>query len=202
MSDDWLEIEQEKIPQKAGFPAAVTTALDPAERVKQLEDCWSRLTLQQRTFLTTLREERFNARRTARVLEGKVSRTAHTMWMHDSDYATVVQLWRGAAASEALERDRLVARQDDIVETLMTPKPILHQGVATGHFEVEASAASRANEVLLKVGGHLREKDVEVNVGIVGPAFTIQVVQPDGGVIDATPKGVTIDLPPPEEEWP
>jgi hypothetical protein len=202
VSDDWLEVEPVTMPATtAGLPAVVNTPMEVAERVALLESCWSRLTLQQRTFLTTLREERFNARRAGRKLAGVVGRTSHHNWMHESDYATVLQLWRGSAASEALDRDRLVARQDDIVETLLTPKPILHQGVSTGFEEVDATGAARANETLLKVGGHLREKEIDVSVGIIGPQFTIQVVQSDGAIIDVTPVGVPVELPEPDAEW-
>lgn len=200
MSDDWLDISPPE--EKAGLPAVVAAPLDPRARVALIEDCWSRLSLSQRTFLTAMREGRFNARRAARKLEGIVARESHIRWMHESDYATVLQLWRAAAAGEALDKDRLLARQDDIVETLLTPKPILHQGVDTGHREVNAAGASRANETLMKAAGLLKDKELDISIGIVGPEFIIQVVEPNGAVRDATPRGVTIDLPAPEDaDW-
>lgn len=200
MSDDWLDISPPS--EKAGLPAVVAAPLDPAARVALIEDCWGRLTMMQRTFLSTLRDERFNARRTARKLEGVVDRASHKRWLHEPDYATVMHLWQAAAAGHALDKDRLLARQDDIVEELLTPKPILHQGAPTGFEEINATGASRANETLMKSAGLLKDKELEVNVGIVGPEFIIQVVQPNGTVRDATPRGVTIDLPPPEDaEW-
>ena len=198
---DWLDIEDP--PEKAGLPALVQIPLDFVERTALVQSCWSKLTDKQRLFLTAWRENRYNASAASRALDGHPNRRMHDRWLANPDYATVVRVWRGIAADAAVDRDRLLARQDDIVETLLTPKPILHQGAPTGFEEVNGSAAARANETLMKAAGLLKDKEVDVNVGIVGPAFTIQVVQPDGGVIDATPKGVTIDLPPPEEaEWP
>src|SRR2546423_360530 len=97
--------------------------------------------------------------------------------MQESNYATVVRVWHANAGASALDRDRLLARQDDIVETLLTPKPILHQGAPTGFEEVEAGAAARANETLMQAAGLLKSKDdVNVNIGIVGPALNITVM--------------------------
>jgi len=139
MTDDWLEIGE-----KPTLPATLT------ERVEAIEERWTRLTLAQKTFLSALRDHRFNARSAARELEGQVSRAAHTRWQReDPDYAFVVNAWQANAARDALDPDRLLVRQDLIVEEALTPKEILYQGVGTGHYEVNVSAASRANEVLL-----------------------------------------------------
>lgn len=197
MSDDWLEVEEK--------PSLIPTVAVPAEydsRLVLLSKCWSRLSVKQKRFLGALRENRLNARRAARSLNGEVARESHVKWMHEKNYATVVKIWQADVALDALDRDRLLGRQDDIVETLMTPKPILHQGQHTGFEEVEAGAASRANEVLMKAAGLLKDKDVDVNVGIVGPSFVIQVVQKDGTILDATPKGITVDLPVIDTDWP
>lgn len=169
-----------------------------AERLALVEGCWSRLTLSQRTFLSAMRENRMNARAANRQLFGKDwTASQHTAWMHTDDYATVVKIWRAHAAGEALDKDRLLARQDDIVETLMTPKPILHQGVPTGFEEVEAGAASRANETLMKAAGLLKDKDTDAGIGIIGPTLIVQIVQADGKVVDVTPHTVNAELPEP-----
>lgn len=198
MSDsDWLETEE----PTAHLPAVVEIPVDLAARLALIEDCWSRLTLAQKTFLSALRENRFNARKTARKL-GQVQPTSHKSWLSNrGDYATVFRAWQAAASGDALDRDRLLVRQDDIVETLLTPKPILHQGEHTGFEEVDASAAARANETLMKAAGLLKDKEVDLNIGIIGPAFTIQVVQPAGDVIDVTPRGVPVQLPEPDADW-
>lgn len=141
-----------------------------------------------------------NARAANKALHGRnMTNSAHTLWMLQPDYATIVRLWRGAASDKALDKDRLLARQDDIVETLLTPKPVLYQGEPTGFEEVEAAGAARANETLMKAAGLLKDKELEVNVGLVGPSLVIQVVQPGGGVVDVTPRSVPIALPEPEE---
>lgn len=137
------------------------------------------------------------------------------MWMLEPDYAMVVKVWRANAASNALDRDRLLARQDDIVETLLTPKPILHQGIAVwdprrpGEIleEVEAAAAGKANETLMKAAGMLKDKEIEINVGIaVGPpTLNIQVLPaPPSKVVQV--ENVAIDAQytevPSDDGWP
>ncbi len=206
MSEDWLNDAPAQLPAPAALP------VEPRARLALLEECFSRLTKIQREWLLAFQHNRLNVRRTARALgrdHGKS--TSHRNWMREPDYSTVVRIWQAEAGQEALDRDRLLARQDDIVETLLTPKPVLHEGIAVFDprrpgenailEEVEAGAASRANEVLMKAAGLLKDKELEVNIGLVGPALNIQVMQPDGGVKDVTPRGVEIALPEPEEDW-
>jgi len=210
VSDDWLEegasfsvvaADVEK-PADGGLPGlsttAVTLATEAAERRAKFVMCWKGLTENQRVFMNTWRDCRFNLSKAVRVLNGtqySTTRTTVHRWTEDPGFAYVRELLRSASVEEILNRDYLATRQEDIVETLLTPKPILHQGFATGHYEVEAGAAGKANEVLLKLGGHLKDKEVDVNVGIVGPSFVIQVVQPDNTVIDVKPRGVPVALP-------
>lgn len=187
MSDDWLG---ESVP---ALPIPIELPIDPAARVALAEQCWASLTDKQRTWLTAYRENRLNSRRTES--KGAGDRRTHYNWERTNrNYATVVRLWRGAVGSQALDKDRLLARQDDIVETLLTPKPILYQGDHTGFEEVEAAAASRANEVLMKSAGLLKDKDLDINVGIIGPSLQIQVVQSDGSVRELAQQGVAVDL--------
>lgn len=109
--------------------------------------------------------------------------------MQEPDYSLVARVWRANAAANALDKDRLLARQDDIVETLLTPKPILHQGIMVPDTrigaqagavleEVEAGAAGKANEVLMKAAGLLKDKELDINIGVVigPPTLNIQVM--------------------------
>lgn len=178
MSQDWPLEEQ-----KPGLPAVVAVPQELAARIALVEDCWSRLSLNQRTFLTAWRENRFNARRTAQILGMSSNTKPMTAWMAEKDFAVVVQVWRATAASEILEKDRLVLRQDDIVEALLEPKPILHQGVPTGFEEIDAGAAARANEALLDRVYPKPRADVEINVGVAftPPSVDIGVVKTAGG---------------------
>lgn len=184
MSEDWLDTEE-----KSGLPAVVDLPADFASRAAIAEECWSRLTLKQKTFLQAWRECRYNARAACRQLELSEKTRPMASGLSNPDFAMVVRVWRANAAVNALDRDRLLARQDDIVETLLTPKPILHQGIMVLDTrpgaragavleEVEAGAASRANETLMKAAGMLKDKDVEINVGIVvgPPTLNIQVM--------------------------
>lgn len=188
-------------------PQALVLAADAVSRRAQFVSAWESLTDKQRVFLNTWRECRFNANRAMRVLGNtahSVGKSTISNWCADPGFEHIRTMLRAASVEEILDRNHLAVRQDDIVETLLTPKPILHQGFATGHYEVEAGAAGKANEVLLRLGGHLKDKDIDVNVGIAGPSFVIQVVQPNGNVIDVTPQHVPVELPAPEapdDEW-
>lgn len=151
--------------------------------------------MKQKTFLSAFRDCGFNARKATRQLGGAVSREAHIAWMHNADYASIVAAWRGSAAADALDRDRLLARQDAIVEELLEPKPILYQGEHTGFEENQASSAAKANETLMKAAGILKDKDVDVNIGLIGPEFVIAVMQRDGTVVSTVPQAVPVELP-------
>lgn len=222
-SEDWLNE-----PEYAGYPTAkpdegkpaddqlpglplssdaIDRAVTATEKRAQFIAAWGQLTDHQRVWLNTWRESRFNNARTIRVLSGTIvpaSKTTLHRWRTEPGFEYVEKVLRTASVEEILSRDYLAARHEDIAETAMTPAPILHQGVATGHFEADLGVAAKANETLMKLGGHLKDKELDLTVGIVGPALMIQVVQPDNTVKDITPRGVTVELPAPaedEEDW-
>lgn len=203
-SDNWLDIDDDK----PGLPAVVEIPVDYAARVACLEDAWTRLTPNQKTFLSAWRDCRYNANAAGRRLGLSGKTKPNTLWMQNPDYALVMRIWRANAGAKALDKDRLLVRQDDIVEMLLTPKPVLHQGLPVSDprrpgeilEEVEAGAASKANETLMKAAGLLKDKELDLSVGIIGPSLVIQVVQPDQTVIDVTPRGVPIALPEPADE--
>lgn len=145
MNEDWLDIGEDE--PVGGLPAVVEIPSDLVARAQLVEACWSKLSVKQKAFLDALRDNRFNVRRTVEL--GIAGKTAHRNWMQTGEYATVLQVWQANAALGALNAERLLIRQDAIVEMLLEPKPILHQGVPTGYYEVEAGAAGRANEALL-----------------------------------------------------
>lgn len=216
MTEDWLDIEApapralvpfEGAPADGAAPGLDSQALLDADAAREKRAqfllCWESLTEAQRVYLNTWRECRFNQARTIRVLAGTAhaySKTSVLRWADSPQFTHVRETLRDASVEEVLKKNYLVARQEDIVETALTPTPILHQGFATGHFEVELGIASKANETLLKIGGHLKDDKPELNVGIVGPSFVIQVVQPDSSIVDVTPRGVQIELPEPSSE--
>lgn len=189
-------------PEKIDLRPVFVIPPDFPARIAMVEKAWAKLSIEQRTFLAAFRECRYNARETARKLGSESKRISHRGWMHQKDYATVVQIWRGEAAADALDRDRLLARQDDIVETLLTPKPILHQGVATGHYEIEAGAASRANEVLLDRVMPKPRADVEVNVGVVFTPPSVEVINSAGNADSVDAEFVEVSPVLPDEDWP
>lgn len=199
---DISETPDEEMPAVPIGAELIALATDAAAKQQQFVKAWEGLLVKQRIYLNKWRECRFNERRTLRELTGspyRVSKSTVQKWGRDRKYERVRKILQEASVEEILSRNNLVIRQDDIVETLLTPKPILYQGEHTGFEEIDAGAAGRANEVLLKVGGHLKDKEIDLSVDIIGPQFTIQVVQRDGSVIDATPRGVPVQLPEPEE---
>lgn len=216
-NDDWLFAETppvavvpfEGTPADTGTPGLSSRSIEAGtaaiETRAKFVACWESLTDAQRVFLNTWHECRFNQNRALRVLTGTqygYSKTSVQRWNEIPQYEFVKDMLRSASVAEILNRDYLAARQEDIVETALTPAPILHQGFATGHFEVELGVANKANETLLKLGGHLKDKELDLNIGIVGPSLVIQIVQPDGGIKDITPRGVTVELPQPaEDDW-
>lgn len=185
MSGDWLDIG-EREGEGGHLPVPVTLPDDYKSRLALVESCWVRLTEKQKIFLQAWRDCRYNALAACRQLGLGPNTKPMTSYSRNPDFAMVVRVWRANAAADALDRDRLLARQDDIVETLLTPKPILHQGVPTGFEEVEAGAAARANETLMQATGLLKSKDeVNVNVGVYSPV-QVEVEKPAANVIDAT----------------
>lgn len=185
MSEDWLDIG-EREGEGGHLPVPVTLPDDYKSRLALVESCWARLTEKQKIFLQAWRDCRYNALAACRQLGLGQNTKPMTSYSRNPDFAMVVRVWRANAAADALDRDRLLARQDDIVETLLTPKPILHQGVPTGFEEVEAGAAARANETLMQAAGLLKSKDeVNVNVGVYSPV-QVEVEKPAVNVIDAT----------------
>lgn len=204
-SDDWLDTPPAQAAQPLALTVPITLPDDYRARVELAEACWTRLSAKQKIFLQAWRDCRFNARAAARQI-GQGQNT-YIPWLRNPDYATVVRVWTANAAANALDRDRLLARQDDIVETLLTPKPILHQGIPVLDTrigaqpgavleECEAGAASRANEVLLQAAGVIKtgkDTEINVNVGIVGPALSIQVM-PMPPSQNVQSRAVSIDL--------
>lgn len=174
MSEDWLSTDE----RVSALPIPVELPVSYAERAALANTAWDKLSTKQKTFLSAWRDCRYNSRAACRQLGLSETTKPHTAWMHEPNYALVVKVWRANAAAGAQDRDRLLARQDDIVETLLTPKPVLHQGVPTGFEEVEAAAAGKANETLMKAAGMLKDKEVDINIGIVvgPPTLSIQVM--------------------------
>lgn len=173
--DDWLNVETPEdwlstdptcdvpaVIEQPGLTALVSIPDSSAEKLKFLQECWDRLTPKQQVFINTMRECRWNQRATVRALENtprRISRSVLRNWATQADYEFCVKVLRADDAGAVLNKDKLLLRQDDIVEQLMTPTPILHQGAATGYFENRAPAASKANETLMKAAGLLKNDD-------------------------------------------
>ena len=195
MSEDW--IEEDNLP-------AIPDPKGPIDRVIQLAKHWAKLTPKQKNYLTVLRDCGMNARKAGRQIDGHghhTSRMSHKRWLDDDKhYAAAFTILQRGTAADALDKERLLTRQDYIVEELLVPRPVLFQGQPTGVEEADLSAASRANEVLLDRAMPKPRADVEVNVGV---AFTpVQVeVEDAGSTLEGEVQFVEASPQLPDDDW-
>lgn len=176
MEDDWLSVETPEdwlsteptasvpaVIEKPGLTALPAMPESSGAKLELLQQCWDLLTAKQQVFINMLRDCRWNGRAAERALSttlGSVSHGSVMNWQRsDANYQFVVKVLRQDDAGAVLDKDKLLLRQDDIVEQLMTPTPILHQGTVTGFFENRAPAASKANETLMKAAGLLKSDE-------------------------------------------
>ncbi len=181
--DDWLNTDDSPVDLTPAALPSVGTIIpeDMRARIELHDAAWSRLKPKQKVFLTTWRECGFNTRKAERILKGTpnaVSRVTTQDWCHNPDYAFVKKVLETTNASSVLIPEKLILRQDDIVEQLLEPTPILHQGMPTGFYENRAPAAAKANEKLMEAAGILKgeQKAARVTVRVVNLAGFEQAV--------------------------
>jgi hypothetical protein len=194
----WDDIEDDKpaLPVVVADPPG-----DPIERVRAFDKAYSQLKDDQKTFLVEWKKNNFNVRRTLRMM-GESAPAATTIWRWNATehYGFVAKVMKQDIVKDILERERLVLRQDDCVEQLLEPKPILYQGCPTGFYENQPAAAAKVNETLLRVGGHMKEDEQQSYKG--GPALVIQLTNRIGGeIISEVRVGVIPELPAPTPSW-
>lgn len=209
MSEDWLDTS-ERVP---ALPIPVELPADYRARLELAEQCFAKLTAEQRVFLQAWRDCRFNARAAGRQLGLSENNKPNTAWMRNPAYAAVARVWRANAAAEAMDRDRLLARHDDIVETALTPKPVLHQGIMVLDTrpgarpgavmeEVDVGAARSANADLMKAAGLFPKEGAEVNVAVGFTPVQVEIEKSADDVIDVTAVEVEASpVLPIEEDW-
>ena len=185
------------------LPVAVSEIVDLGERIKTFEAAWKKLSPRQQKFLETWQLCNFNARKTARALGDQTQ--AHARWVKGPDFALCMDVMRRVEATQILNREKLIIRHDELVESLMTEKPVLHQGIPVYMdgkplMEIEAAAAAKVNKDLLEIGGHAKPEQ-QTSFG-AGPALIVQVTNKIGGeVISTVNVGVVPNLPGPAEDW-
>ena len=183
------------------LPVAVSEIVDLGERIKTFEAAWKKLSPRQQKFLETWQLCNFNARKTARALGDQTQ--AHARWVKGPDFALCMDVMRRVEATQILNREKLIIRHDELVESLMTEKPVLHQGIPVYMdgkplMEIEAAAAAKVNKDLLEIGGHAKPEQ-QTSFG-AGPALIVQVTNKIGGeVISTVNVGVVPNLPGPED---
>lgn len=200
--EDWLNTEE---PGKDLAPWSRDAAALPAvadERNAVVQAAWDKLTARQRIFLNSLRMNRFNFSETCRKLkatgEGIPRNTAMRWKERDADFAFVLKAMKVIARDEVVDPDRLLLRANEIAEKALERVPILYQGAPTGFYEHDLKTALSANEQLMKTQKMLGSDDKNHNGFREGPAMMIQVVV-NGVAQDVAPRGVTIDLPVPDD---
>jgi hypothetical protein len=169
-----------------------------AERVRLFDRAWKKLSDEQRAFLEAWAKARFNKSRTLRHMGGNAPNQAtEWRWGKNQHYAFVKKVMLRENTTSVLDRDRLAAVQEDCVQDLLEPQPILYMGEHTGFYENKAGAAAKVVADQLRLGGHLR--DEQTLAPVVGPGLVIQVTSKIGEVISQVTVGVAPALPPPED---
>ena len=186
------------------LPVAVSEIVDLGERIKTFEAAWKKLSPRQQKFLETWQLCNFNARKTARALGDQTQ--AHARWVKGPDFALCMDVMRRVEATQILNREKLIIRHDELVESLMTEKPVLHQGIPVYMdgkplMEIEAAAAAKVNKDLLEIGGHAKPEQ-QASFG-AGPPLIIQVTSKIGGEVisQVTVGAIPQHAPPEEDEW-
>jgi hypothetical protein len=217
--DDWLEEPafsyptakpDEGDPADASLPGlplgrqAIVAAATAQELRGQFVTAWGELSDDQRIWLNTWRESRFNADRARRILAGTAvptSKTTLSRWRELIGFELVENMLRSASTEEILSRDAVANRFEDIAVTALTPTAVLHQGVATGHFEVELGAANKANEMLAKLGGHLKDDSTNVSVAVGFVPMSVEIAAPAGADSVAAAPVIEASVQLPDEDW-
>jgi hypothetical protein len=205
-TEDWLAgADSGAASEESDAPIEVDAPPVPAvqsERNALIAQAWSELTKSQRIWLDWAQRNHFSYAATERAMNrvqnlALVPPNRHTIsrWRRQPAYKFIEGLMRSGAANEALSKNNVVLTAAQVRDAALTPKPILYQGEDTGFREIQGDIALRANEQLAKIGGHLKQD--EAPSGAQGPALLVQIIQGEGKVVDVTPRGTVIDLPPP-----
>lgn len=190
---DWLDIDD--APTLSVVP--VEAPSDPMARVRAFEKAWAEISVLQKQYLNALKDNNFRQGKAIEAI-GKTRTYNSTVfrWRSNEHYAFLEKAMKADVVKDILERERLIIRQDNIVEDLLEAKPILYQGAPTGFYENQPAAAAKVNETLLRVGGHMKEDDQVAQRG--GPALVIQLTNRIGGeIISEVKVGIVPELPAP-----
>lgn len=162
VDDSWLdEVREPGLPVLIPrHKSARAIPQNEADLEAVLSEAWDKLTTRQQIFLDSLKRHNFNIRETCRALEktnDKICRNTVTHWNSGNEnFAFVVKALKAIARKEIVDPETLILRANDIAEQALAPKPILHQGRATGFFENHLGQALAANEQLMKATGMLK----------------------------------------------
>jgi hypothetical protein len=179
-------------------PAPALPVVATSDSVREYDAAYSRLSDSQKKFLLIWPSFHYNTQRTCRTIG--INQSTVSRWRTNEDYALVVGTMRAEVAKEILDKNRLVLVQEECVQSLLTDKPVLHQGIPVMHdgkilMEVEAAAAAKIVESQLKVGGHLKE-DMQQG-GFTLPQLVVQVTNRIGGEVE---KEIIVGVIPPTPE--
>ena len=194
-NEDWLD-DDKSITLRARVSAV--EAEDPIARIRLFDAAWAQLSQRKKTFLAAWKDHRFNARAACRALGWDAA--ANVRWSKDEHYELCRKIMQADVLPDVLDKARLVLRHDDCVEQLLESKPVLYQGMDTGFRRNSPAQAAKANEVLLRLGGHLH--DEQEAAPRVGPQLVVQLTNVVNGAIESeTLIGVvTPELPVPEDD--
>jgi hypothetical protein len=183
------------------LPVAVQQISDFAEQTASFRTSWAALSARQQKFLETMEARHFNERETARTLNDTTQ--TYRRWHGNAHYALCLDVMRKCASGQILKKEPLILRHNELVESLMTPKPVLHAGIPVYHngevlMEIEAGAAAKVNMDLIELGGHKPKEEQKTNFGN-GPNLIVQVVAQNGTVqIAQVNNGIEMQTPVPD----
>jgi hypothetical protein len=194
---DFLDIDD-----APALPVAVQEITNLVEQTKSFEASWRALSDRQRKFLQTMEDNHFNERRSAKALSDRTQ--TYRRWHGNTDYALCLDILRRAASGQLLKKEPLILRHNELVESLMTEKPVLYMGSPVigldgqPMMEIEAGAAAKVNMDLIELGGHKPKEAEKTNYGH-GPALVIQVVNAKDGTVQIAQvnNGIEIHQPTP-----
>lgn len=158
---------------------------DPKRQSEQLVACWARLLPIQQLFLSLLKQNHLNVRKTVRAIEAsgrRFSRSTERQWRTEDDYGFVLKTITAVSVGDVIKKERLLLRADEIAEEALEPKPILHKGLPTGFYENQPDTALRANEQLMKATGLLRDAQQSTRVTV----RLVNLAGPEHEVIEST----------------
>ncbi len=192
---DWLKDEPA---EQEVLLAPVVAATAPAptakeERIAQIEAAWAKLNINQQMVLSEMPSAGYNMSEVARRMRArrvKLKYTTIQRWVRtDPNFALCLKAGKEIAHTEFTDNTELLGMTRLVIEDSLKPKSLVNRnGEETGVKRRDGKTALKGLELLMKQQKMLGSNQ-EKEGGAVdnGPTLIIQIMQPSGTVIQATP---------------